>query len=233
MLGQVRLPGSESEISRTLSMILDMLSVHVMVLTPELRIRYANEGARALISSGDGVVLRGSEIRFSDPRDNAILNDWVSSAATARLPHRARNRSLFTVHRPGNRRPFAGSAWRFPTSGKCGDSNSWSAVLFLVDPECAPPPRCMELGLLFDLSRREAEIALGLYDGLTLKETAKDLGIGINTAKTHLARVFEKTGVSRQQQLIRLIQQTFPVVLGSPRYFQVGDPAEYGPRAVA
>nr|MDT0253635.1 LuxR C-terminal-related transcriptional regulator [Endozoicomonas sp.] len=44
-----------------------------------------------------------------------------------------------------------------------------------------------------------------LANGLTLDETAEELGISRNTARAHLRSIFSKTGVTRQTMLVRLI----------------------------
>lgn len=56
----------------------------------------------------------------------------------------------------------------------------------------------------FGLTAREASIAAGLIGGLRLCEITEGLGIEVSTARTHLKRVFSKTGVSRQVELVRL-----------------------------
>jgi len=45
-----------------------------------------------------------------------------------------------------------------------------------------------------------------LAGGLTVAEAALDLGISEQTARTYLRQVFEKTGVTRQTELVRKIQ---------------------------
>lgn len=59
---------------------------------------------------------------------------------------------------------------------------------------------------LFDLSVAEARIAAGLAAGLTLAEVARQRGIGMATARTHLAQVLRKTGTRQQGQLIALLK---------------------------
>ena len=59
---------------------------------------------------------------------------------------------------------------------------------------------------MFGLSRREAMLASLLAGGLTVAEAALDLGISEQTARTYLRQVFEKTGVTRQTELVRKIQ---------------------------
>ena len=43
-----------------------------------------------------------------------------------------------------------------------------------------------------------------LVQGMTVAEVADTLGISLATARTHLARLLDKTGSSRQADLVRL-----------------------------
>lgn len=58
---------------------------------------------------------------------------------------------------------------------------------------------------LFDLSTSSARVAEAYLRADTVKDVARQLGISANTVKTHLATVYERTGCSRQSQLIRLL----------------------------
>jgi DNA-binding CsgD family transcriptional regulator len=58
---------------------------------------------------------------------------------------------------------------------------------------------------IFDLSRAEARVAAALFAGDTPREAAVRLGVSFYTVRGHLVRIFEKTGTSRQAELIRLL----------------------------
>ncbi len=59
----------------------------------------------------------------------------------------------------------------------------------------------------YDLSQSEAHLARHLTTTGSMKATADHLGITRNTAKTHLRRIYEKTGVHTQLQLARLVHK--------------------------
>ena len=59
----------------------------------------------------------------------------------------------------------------------------------------------------FGLTPAEAQLAINLCGGMDLKEVAETMHITFNTARTHLKRIFSKTHVSRQAELIRLLLQ--------------------------
>jgi DNA-binding CsgD family transcriptional regulator len=57
----------------------------------------------------------------------------------------------------------------------------------------------------FDLTPAEARIAVQIADGANAKEIAQRGGAALPTVRTHIQRVMEKTGVSRQSDLILLL----------------------------
>nr|WP_319386172.1 hypothetical protein [uncultured Roseibium sp.] len=57
----------------------------------------------------------------------------------------------------------------------------------------------------FELSHSEAHLARHLTMSGSINDTVQELGITRNTAKTHLRRIFDKTGVNTQLQLARLV----------------------------
>lgn len=58
---------------------------------------------------------------------------------------------------------------------------------------------------LYGLTPAETRVTRHLLRGYTLKEAAKKLGIAVTTVRSHLKVVFEKTGTSRQSELIRCV----------------------------
>ena len=55
----------------------------------------------------------------------------------------------------------------------------------------------------YAITPAEFRVMMLIVQGMTIAEAAETLGIS-PTAKTHLARLFDKTGTSRQADLVRL-----------------------------
>jgi DNA-binding CsgD family transcriptional regulator len=53
------------------------------------------------------------------------------------------------------------------------------------------------------LTMAEARLAMEMLRGDGRAAAAERCGISVNTARTHLGRIFEKAGVQRQAELIR------------------------------
>jgi DNA-binding CsgD family transcriptional regulator len=80
-----------------------------------------------------------------------------------------------------------------------------AAVVFITDPEAAAAVDPTLLAQLFDLTATEAKVAASIAAGKGLPQTALALRISTNTAHTHLQRIFQKCGVSRQTELVRML----------------------------
>ncbi|WP_157976657.1 helix-turn-helix transcriptional regulator [Parahaliea mediterranea] len=61
---------------------------------------------------------------------------------------------------------------------------------------------------LFGLTQAESRLALLLADGKSLAEIAEELSISERTARNHSKNIYEKTGINRQANLVRLIYQS-------------------------
>jgi DNA-binding CsgD family transcriptional regulator len=78
-------------------------------------------------------------------------------------------------------------------------------LLFIVDPDADQGPDEATLAVAFELTPAEARMAARLAQGDTVEGAARALGIRITTARTHLARIFLKTGTTRQPELVRML----------------------------
>lgn len=81
----------------------------------------------------------------------------------------------------------------------------WLLVVSAFGADAAMPDLPLLTGL-FDLTPKEAWLAAALTTGLSLKDAAAQCGIQYSTARTHLERIFRKTGVRQQTQLVLLLQ---------------------------
>ena len=58
---------------------------------------------------------------------------------------------------------------------------------------------------LFDLTPSEARVARGLATGETLEEIAESGGVAISTVRSQLRQVLQKTGCTRQAEVVSLL----------------------------
>ena len=84
------------------------------------------------------------------------------------------------------------------------------AVLALT-PVTRPQAPSVELvQSLFDLTPAEARVARSLASGKTVEAIATEGGVSLNTVRTHVRGVLEKTGCTRQAEVIALLNGILP-----------------------
>lgn len=80
-----------------------------------------------------------------------------------------------------------------------------NATCILVGGDGTVHRRLAVAQAVFGLSEGQFKVARNIADGVGLKAAAEALGITVNTARTHLSRLYEKTGVNSQTALVRLL----------------------------
>jgi len=161
----------------------------VFVIDASLNIRFSNRGATEL--AGEGL---GGADRFtaSDKDFMARLHGWLK---------RCQNGG-------------AAGETRLPLSLRCGRQIAIDAVylasieLFVLtvdDPESAMDRKVAEVSEACGLTPTEERMLSLIVEGLDTIVAAKRLGIAPTTARTHLQRLFAKTGTARQSELVRFV----------------------------
>jgi DNA-binding CsgD family transcriptional regulator len=87
-----------------------------------------------------------------------------------------------------------------------------TAAVFIGRADDPPPRDLAAFAGSFGLTPAETRLMEQLAGGATLEEAGDALGISRGTVKTHLNRIFSKTEVSRQADLIALVDRVVPPV---------------------
>lgn len=183
--------------------VLDRLSVGVILLDRRARIIYANAAAKALDTDDGPLHLRSATVTARAPPQAQRLGDLI------RLALRGVPIASMSVSRAGDGAllTILVSSVRGRDVDRFADLSMADAavLLFIVDPANragVPPAWIVDA---YGLTAAEARVAIAASSGLTIPETAHQLGVSRNTIKTHLRKVFGKTGTNRQAELARLL----------------------------
>lgn len=202
---------------------LDHLAQGIMLVDGEARLRYANRAAHAMLATGNGLYARADGLRTASHAETEALRRLVRRAAGLDGPVRCGG--TLALSRRGQR-PLA--VMVAPANGAPREAapEATSAVVFVSDPDRCPAAPAALLQALYGLTRTETAVALAVAEGDGLPTVAARLGIMQTTARSHLQRVFEKTGTRRQAELVRLILQSGLAVTMAER----GEPRDDVPR---
>jgi DNA-binding CsgD family transcriptional regulator len=168
---------------------LDRLPVAVLIADCGARLTHANRAAERLLALNDGLTSRRGELGALRGAEANALRKAIARAAA----REGCSSSVVSVQRYVVLVAPLGSEQR-------------GALLLVSDPGATPATDREALRQIFQLSAREAELALALLAGTRLKHFADRHSISINTVKSQLRGLFTKTGTARQADLIRLFQ---------------------------
>jgi DNA-binding CsgD family transcriptional regulator len=79
--------------------------------------------------------------------------------------------------------------------------------LFVHKASLETPSAPEVIAKTYKLTPSELRVLLGIVEVGGVADTAEALGIASGTVKTHLLRVFAKTGTRRQAELVKLVAE--------------------------
>jgi DNA-binding CsgD family transcriptional regulator len=182
---------------------LDGLPQAVFLVEAEARLRFANQAGERMLADRDGLILEGQRLVAGNSGETAKLHRIVNEAAY-KVPTGASDCTL-TVARPSGRSRYQVLVAPLPRARSWFVADLPVAMIIIYDPENAVAASIAQLSRQYDLTRAEAVLVSEVARGAGLGAAATAVGVSLSTARTHLQRAFEKTGTSRQAELVRLI----------------------------
>ena len=152
-------------------------------------------------------VERRGRIVLTEPRADALLLDALdrvtetgSQGGTQSIPVRPQDGSAPMI------------AHLIPIRRSAHDIFVGAASVLLLTPiNASRAVGTLVLEGLFDLTPAEIRLCSTLFDGrLSLPEVAESMGLSYHTVKTQLRAVFDKTGTTRQAELVGLLAAMAP-----------------------
>jgi DNA-binding CsgD family transcriptional regulator len=168
---------------------------NVVRLDGERRVLWAKPSVAARLGEDDHLVLRNGMLRFRDRRLDRELVTAVEWAASLDDTYMSTNGAWPIVAEAGEGLPTS-IYWIIADGGM---------VLFSFGEQRANERRLDLAARIYRLSPAQRKLAGHVAEGMTLGQIAARMSITENTARTHLDRVFEKTGVRTQPALVRVL----------------------------
>jgi len=188
----------------TFAATLETLAIAVVLVDARGAIVHGNAPARSMLDAKDPIRGERGVLKLASAASSAALEDAIRLSASneAKLgqrgigvPLQCRDGSPCVLHvlplKRGQIRP--------------GLERRASAAVFIAHAAIPPQMPAAALAVIYDLTPAETRVMELLAEGKTQAEIGLQLGISTNTVKTHRRRVFEKTGASRQVELVRLL----------------------------
>jgi DNA-binding CsgD family transcriptional regulator/PAS domain-containing protein len=198
-----------------LSAAFDLLTIGIILVDGKSRIAHANAVGLRLLNEGGAVRRDGDYLSCRDPKIAAELSLAIQNAASG---------STADFPRSGIALPISKSdgedlaAWILPLDrglrNELAGSFAASVAVFLRQLGDLSPFPAELFVKRFGISPAECRVLMMLTQGMTVREAAAALGISEPTAKTHLQKLFQKTGTDRQADLMRLTMSALAPAAG-------------------
>ena len=182
---------------------LNLLPLKIVITDADGRILHVNAAAATMIAAGDPIWSRRGHVNAIASAATAALIAAIR-AATQQEVGMCRNGSEVALPCRDGRAAIAHVRSLRPAEMRLGRRPRASAAVFVTEPHGVELP-LRALAHLFDLTPSEARVLAEIASGRNRKETAAVLGLADSTVKTHLDRLYIKTGTSDRPELCRLI----------------------------
>jgi DNA-binding CsgD family transcriptional regulator/PAS domain-containing protein len=173
----------------------------VFLLDAAGRVIFCNRRAEGYLQDGAVLAAEGGALTATDARQDLLLQHALSRASASTAP--SGTELTITGY---NQSKLALSVTPVPAAGPTafyGKSRVCCAVM-VSDPHVRHASTVRKLAQTHGLTQAEMRVLDVMLTGAGSVQAAADLGISAETARTHLKRIFSKTGTNRQAELMRL-----------------------------
>ena len=178
---------SPLDTNAAMSAVLDALASAVFAVDRNLLLIHANRAGRAMLDARDPVALAAGRIIFPDRAAAAAATAAASTGQGATLPLAFKSGDACIAH--------------ICALGAAGSGASAICIAPAPAPDAVAADRA---GPIYSLTPAESRVFSMIAAGHAPLGVARNLGVTKGTVRSHLLRVFQKTGCKRQAEIVKL-----------------------------
>ena len=184
----------------------DGLSAGMFFVDAAGRIVHANASGQAMLSEGEILRGAGGKLVATAPEAARSLNEIFAAAGDGDVALGIKGIAVPLAAAQGGD-CYTAHVLPLTSGSRRRASATYAAVaaVFVRKAAVEAPSPPETIARHFNLTPSELRVLLAIIQVGGVAETAEALGIGEATVKTHLHRVFGKTGASRQADLVKLV----------------------------
>lgn len=185
----------------------DALRAGVFLVDAKGRIVHVNAAGRGLLANGDPFHVVRNRLTVLDAETDKLFEEAFLAADSGDAAIDVKGISLPLVARDGENYvahilPLTSGARR-----RAGAAYAAVAAVFVHRAKLTGASPLEMIARRYSLTPTELRVLLGIVEVGGVPEVAEALGISSTTVRSHLGRLFQKTGVNRQADLVKLVAQ--------------------------
>lgn len=188
-----------------LSDTIDSLAVAVFLLQKDGRIVHANATGSAILKAGSLFQEVNGAIQATDKQARAILHSAILDGAEGDTGLKSRGIAVPLATREGERYVAHVLSLASGARRKIGVLYRAVVAMFVHKATLEHPTLIEAIATQFKLTPSELRVFFAIIEVGGAPEVARVLGISPDTVRTHLKRIFAKTGTDRQADLVKLV----------------------------
>ena len=201
----LQIDGNSREVPRTNTVpvsdlseaVIDLCPFGIVVTDADQRVLLTNRAMKAFLADGTTIATLGGKLAILHHDDgvrlHAALRAILAGPVTDSEPHTLALSS-------GAERPILLSISRMEDDAGCP-----RACIMVVDTAMDSQTHVRSLADAFALTPVETRLVVQLAEGRSVQEAAQRLRLKVETARTYLKQIFQKTGTHRQVDLVQLL----------------------------
>jgi DNA-binding CsgD family transcriptional regulator len=158
------------------------------------------------VKLGDGLDIAHGRLTATSPAAQKPFSNFLAGLLNFDNDAIAPKSTMFALPRLSGARPLVVDGITQPTALQSLHSSAVVLLLLTDLDQMALPPMRL-LSDLFELTRTEAELAIQLCSGKSLRNAADELSITEGYARQRLKSILQKTRTSRQAELMILLSK--------------------------
>ena len=184
---------------------LDGLSAGIFLVDETGRIVHANAAGLVILRSGNYLRAAGGRLVASAPETGRVLYDTFRAASNGDAAIGIKGIALPLIAEDGARHVAHVLPLRSGARRRASASSAAVAAVFVHKAALETSSVPEVLAKAYKLTPTELRVLLAIVEVGGVPEVAEALGIADTTVKTHLGNLYEKTGVGRQADLVKLV----------------------------
>jgi DNA-binding CsgD family transcriptional regulator len=186
--------------------VLDKLNRGIVIFDPDARVHFLNDAAMRFIRESRAIEVIDSRLVFTEAGCQERFAGYLRRCVERADSGMEQCATVMRVAAGSCATPYRVllSPLKTPANPETG-ARGRRHVLMIYEPNAGQRLPLRILTELYGLTEAEAAVTELLFEGESLEDTAQQLHISINTAKTHLHHVFVKCDVHTQGELLQLL----------------------------
>ena len=192
---------------------LDHVQIGMCIALSEGDVIVMNCEAERILDQDDGIRLaKDRTVACRDPDTGRVLAAAIQAAAHTSGGAGNTAEIIMAVQRRSGAQPLLIEVTPLRDCAREVETGLEGALVAVIDPENTRPFSTAMVAEAYGLTPAESEVCSHLVDGWTNGRIAEERRVSLDTVKTQIASIFQKTLTRRRSELIRLVLKSSPPI---------------------